>query len=80
MDPESLIIAIKWTLVVFIAGFVGYFGRYLGKILIAKLHERRRRLAERKIVEDLELEKERIKLEKKKLKLEKKKKKLLSKD
>lgn len=28
---------LKWTLVVFAAGFVGYFGRYLSKLLIERL-------------------------------------------
>ena len=74
MDPSLLLTAIKWALIVFIAGFIGYFGKYLGKILIARFHRKK------ELAKDLELEKERIKLEKKKLKLEKKKKKLEGED
>ncbi|MBO8181277.1 MAG: hypothetical protein H0Z28_00610 [Archaeoglobus sp.] len=72
--------AIKWIIVVFIAGFIGYFGKYLGKILIAKFHERKKVRAKKKTEEEIELEKERLKLEKKKLKIEKKKRKMKEKD
>ncbi len=41
MDQSLIFTAIKWTLIVFLAGFIGYFGKYLGKILITKLHEKR---------------------------------------
>jgi len=74
MDPSVLLTAIKWALIVFIAGFIGYFGKFLGKVLIARFHRRK------ELTTEIELEKERIKLEKKKLKLEKKKKKLKEKD
>ncbi len=34
----DLIELLKWVAVVFIAGFIGYFGRYLSKLIIARLH------------------------------------------
>jgi len=44
MDSSPILTAIKWTLIVFLAGFIGYFGKYLGKILIAKFHEGKSRI------------------------------------
>ena len=35
MEPDAVI---KWIAVVFAAGFVGYFGRYLSMQLIDKVH------------------------------------------
>lgn len=35
-----LVHVLKWVAIAFAAGFVGYFGRYLGKIIIARLHKK----------------------------------------
>lgn len=34
---QAIITALKWIAVVFLAGFIGYFGKFLGKIVIAKI-------------------------------------------
>jgi hypothetical protein len=75
---------LKWVGIVFAAGFIGYFGRYLGKIIIARLHKRESEglpLAQpaKETTSELnhEIEKDKLKLEKKKMKLEKKKQKEL---
>ncbi|AEA47291.1 hypothetical protein [Archaeoglobus veneficus] len=59
---------LKWTAAVFAAGFIGYFGKYLSKLIIARLHRRRaeKEFAERIGKYEYKLEKERLKLEKKK--------------
>jgi hypothetical protein len=41
MDQSLILTAIKWALIVFLTGFIGYFGKYLGKVSIVKFHERR---------------------------------------
>ena len=68
---------LKWMAVVFVAGFIGYFGKYLSKLIISKLHKKKevaiRLPYEKESKYKYKLEKERLKLEKKKLKLEKKK-------
>ena len=64
---------LKWVALVFVAGFIGYFGRYLAKFLIGRFHKR---TVERSPVarpgEDKE-DKSNYKAEKKRLKLEIKK-------
>jgi len=57
------------------AGFIGYFGRYLGKLIIQKIHKGETEEAlmtqsteSRADGEDYKLEKKRLKLEKKKRK------------
>jgi hypothetical protein len=66
---------LKWAAVVFAAGFIGYFGKYLGKLLIEKL--RGDKLEETSAPQpigkgtndyDHKLEKKRLKLEKKRVK------------
>jgi hypothetical protein len=37
-DTFSLMDVLTWVAVVFAAGFIGYFGRYLGKLIIEKIH------------------------------------------
>ena len=71
---------IMWVAGVFVAGFIGYFGKYLGKILMERIHARRLEgMAERpsdpnemKEKEEYDAEKQRLKLEKKRMKLIKK--------
>ena len=74
---------LKWIGIVFAAGFIGYFGRYLSMIILGKIHKKKPELSpEAKSKEetsvstqdkgpeerDLKLEKKRIKLEMKKAK------------
>jgi hypothetical protein len=66
---------LKWVAVVFAAGFVGYFGKYLSKLLIERFHRRKAdgistpQPIEAKTGEyDHKSEKKRLKLEKKKVK------------
>jgi len=78
---------LKWIGIVFAAGFIGYFGRYLSMIILGKIHKKKPELSpEAKNKEeisastqdegpeerDLKLEKKRVKLEKKTTKKAKK--------
>ena len=80
MNIEPLEI-LKWVGLVFIAGFIGYFGRYLSMMMIDRLRTRKAETTpttteppkEPAIAEKAEAEKDKLKLEKKRLKLEKKK-------
>lgn len=38
---DQVIEALKWVGIVFIAGFIGYFGRYLSMIIIERLRKRK---------------------------------------
>jgi len=65
--------ALKWVFIVLIAGFIGYFGKYLAMIIIRRI---RKETPETNIIiktESDEAEKLTYKLEKKRLKLEEKK-------
>ena len=66
---------LKWAALVFAAGFVGYFGKYLGKLVIKRLHKPKAEGAamlqpagNMKSRYDYKLEKKRVKVEKKRLK------------
>ena len=70
---------LKWVGIVFAAGFVGYFGRYLGMLIIERLRQRKPEppgttevTQETALGPDTKAERDIIKLEKKRLKLEKK--------
>ncbi|MFP3946952.1 MAG: hypothetical protein ACLFVI_08630 [Archaeoglobaceae archaeon] len=39
MDPLQIMEIFKWIAIVFIAGFIGYFGRHLSKIVISYFHK-----------------------------------------
>jgi hypothetical protein len=72
--------ALKWVAIVFAAGFIGYFGRHLGKIVITRFHTGRTieppttpPTKEIKNEQGYTTERYKLKLEKKRLKLEKKK-------
>ncbi|MFW6150456.1 MAG: hypothetical protein ACOC6A_02875 [Chloroflexota bacterium] len=80
LDPR-VIEVLKWAGIVFAAGFVGYFGRYLSQVLIARMRKGRdageatdagekrgEGAGESQDRTAAELEKERLKLEKKKAK------------
>ncbi len=66
---------LKWAAVVFAAGFIGYFGKYLGKLLIERLHKSKPEetstahpIGNGTNDYDHKLEKKRLKLEKKRVK------------
>ena len=62
---------LKWVALIFVAGFIGYFGKYLAQFLIGRFHKRtveRSPLA--RPTEDDKEEKSDYKAEKKRLKLE----------
>ena len=79
MNQETIITIIKWILVVFIAGFIGYFGRYLSMIIINKFKKKKQEEAKTIIHHHESPEKYKAKIEKKRLKLENKKLKALKK-
>ena len=74
MDIQPLDI-LKWVGVVFVAGFIGYFGRYLSMLIIERMHKRRTQQTPGAVSagEQNLLEETRLKLEKKKAKAEVKK-------
>ena len=85
MNSNNIALEIfKWIGIVFAAGFIGYFGRYLSILIIERVRKKRtEQLPAAKSVEAStgeaplsqvdQVEIERLKLEKKRLKLEKKK-------
>ncbi|MEE9399546.1 MAG: hypothetical protein V3V23_04690 [Dehalococcoidales bacterium] len=71
---------LKWVGVVFVAGFIGYFGRYLSMRLIERMRKKKPSAThtaepaqEISAVQDTGLEESKIKLEKKRAKAETKK-------
>lgn len=38
---DTILEILKWVAVVFLAGFIGYFGKYLGKIIMAKFSKKK---------------------------------------
>ena len=80
MDVNPLDV-LKWVGLVFGAGFIGYFGRYLSMLLIDKLRKKKNSTQnsgadpgkETATVQDSRLEESLVKLEKKKAKAEIKK-------
>lgn len=74
-DTFPLMDVLTWVAVVFAAGFVGYFGRYLGKLIIQKIYKQKTEEAPMTQSTQSSADGEDYKLEKKRLKLEKKKRK-----
>ena len=79
---EQVIEALKWVGIVFLAGFIGYFGRHLSMILIERLRRKKtNRSSDKNIIPeqppDISAyhEKDNMKLEKKRIKAQKKSKK-----
>jgi hypothetical protein len=80
MEPELVQQILFWAAVVFAAGFIGYFGRYLSKIILGRIHKKGphgpkksepgKPLGERDY--DYLIEKQKLKLEKKRMKMEEK--------
>ncbi|MBW2987653.1 hypothetical protein KY336_03835 [Candidatus Woesearchaeota archaeon] len=56
---------LKWAAIVFAAGFVGYFGRYLSMWIIDKMHKKKKKPVGKY---EYKLEKRRMKAKKKKKK------------
>jgi hypothetical protein len=76
---EQVIEALKWIGIVFLAGFIGYFGRHLSMMLIERLRRKKAgRSSETKAAPEQPTnissvqEKDRLKLEKKRIKAQKK--------
>ena len=66
---------LQWVALVFVAGFIGYFGKYLAQFLIGRFHKRTaekspitRPTEDKKDKSDYKAEKKRLKLEIKKQK------------
>jgi hypothetical protein len=66
---------LKWAAIVFAAGFIGYFGKYLGRLVVERLHKRKREetpapppTGKGTSDYDRKIEKKRLKLEKKRVK------------
>ncbi len=79
MDINPLDI-LKWVGIAFAAGFIGYFGRYFGMLIIERMRKRKPQQAiavesakEIATGQDNKLEDSRVKLEKKRAKAEAKK-------
>ncbi len=76
----DLVEILKWAAVIFVAGFIGYFGKYLSKLVLSRIHksgpEGAKSAPEKpaKTREEMEyiLEKKRLKIEKKRAKALKK--------
>ena len=61
---------LKWVALVFVAGFIGYFGKYLAKFLIGRFHKRNveksplaRPAEDKEDKSDYKAEKKRLKIE-----------------
>ena len=70
---DNLVLDIlKWVGIVFVAGFIGYFGRYLGMLIIEKMRKDKpqREPTIEFIGQGDNLEESKLKLEKKKAKAE----------
>jgi hypothetical protein len=39
MDSSTLLEVGKWVVIVFVAGFIGYFGKHLSKLILQRLHK-----------------------------------------
>jgi hypothetical protein len=82
MDWDTVISILKWIGLVFAAGLVGYFGKYLGQKIIARFSKnkpgenidknKQTSAPPGKEKQDHKLEKKRLKLEQKQLKKQKK--------
>ncbi|UCC92032.1 MAG: hypothetical protein JSV39_02110 [Candidatus Aenigmatarchaeota archaeon] len=82
MNPELVQQILFWAAVVFIAGFIGYFGKYLSKLILGKIHKKGLHGPKKgepgkpmgKRDYDYLIEKQKLKLEKKRMKAEEKRK------
>jgi hypothetical protein len=70
---EPIIRVVKWASVVLVAGFIGYFGRYLAMMIIKRMRKEPPEMNSVIKSESDKTTKNTYKLEKKRLKLEKKK-------
>lgn len=82
MDPELVQQILFWAAVIFVAGFIGYFGKYLSKLILGKIHKKgphgpkKGETTQPMSKEDYKykIEKQKLKLEKKRMKMEEKRK------
>jgi hypothetical protein len=72
-EQDLTMTVLKWMFIVFAAGFVGYFGRYLSMQILAKIHKKKKDSKKPLSKAEIKLEKKRAKVEKKRLKALKKK-------
>ncbi|MFC2007578.1 hypothetical protein ACFLVB_03150 [Chloroflexota bacterium] len=79
MNGQAVVI-LKWVGLVFVAGFIGYFGRYLSMLIIEKVRRKRsgpETTAEPvkviPVIKDTAIDEKKLKLEKKRAKSEAKK-------
>jgi len=72
IQADQLLNILKWVGIAFAAGFVGYFGRYFSKAIIARLSRRKEELHPEKVSTTKTAEQQAATLEKARLKLEKK--------
>ncbi len=64
----DIVEVLKWVFIVLVAGFIGYFGKYMAKVIIVRFQKKEKMLSEK----ETKLKKKELKLEKKRKKLEKK--------
>lgn len=69
MKTATILTILKWVALVFLAGFIGYFGKYLSKLIIARLGRKKKKEEEPQTPSQAELD---YKLEKKRLKQQQK--------
>ena len=74
MDWDTVILILKWVGLAFVAGLIGYFGKFLGQRIISRFskNKEKTKINESPPTQSLPGEKLDYKLEKKRLKLEKK--------
>ncbi|MGD2092064.1 MAG: hypothetical protein PVH61_38190 [Candidatus Aminicenantes bacterium] len=85
MDWDTVISILKWIGLVFLAGLIGYFGKFLGKRIISRFWEKKENAKSKEISPvqpsipnekpDYKLEKKRLKQEQKRIKKQEKTKK-----
>ena len=39
MYQDAMVEALKWVAVIFVAGFIGFFGKYLGKVVLSRFQK-----------------------------------------
>jgi hypothetical protein len=80
MDWETVISFLKWIGLAFVAGLIGYFGKFLGQRIIARFSKKRENAKSIELPDqsllpnnklDYKLEKKRLKQEKKRIKKQK---------
>jgi hypothetical protein len=68
MKTATILTILKWVSLVFIAGFIGYFGKYLSKLIIARFSKKKENETKQSPTQaelDYKLEKKRLKQQQK---------------